>query len=483
MLNGLRVTWLLLVVLTFLMSIFPIQSGDLLLYLAIARRFFAEGKLPETDPFLYSLTNYWPVYPEWLTYFVWYGIYKLGGWTLVILAKAILFCSFPVMVAWLARRLNYRSLAPVVIAAVAVWASAYRFIERGSLFSDLLTCWITLTLLLERRAPGRLKYVLPVIFMVWVNLHPGYPVGLALCAAAVAVDIRKSRERAWRQLAGCVVASVLACLVNPRGLTGFLYPFVFRSGGLRVYKQYVYEFFSPFHPAYLASNDSFLFTALVALTGVVWVLAFLEADRGTGKPWFELLCAGLLAYLGSTAIRFVPTATFSLTLICTALLAELKIWPVTNRAAYASGGILALICLKIVLWGYTRPAGHRELGFGLDLRYFPVASVRYIESLPNTGNIFNEQDFGAYLAWVWDGKRKYFYDGFTQDANFLENEYLAMQYGPEEFERITQQYNIRILLLSRFIGLERFLPILSRKPEWKLVHQDPASLVFVKEGG
>jgi hypothetical protein len=60
------------------------------------------------------------------------------------------------------------------------------------------------------------RWALPPLFLVWVNCHGGWIVGLGVLGAWVAVDIvlRPARLRQW---AGPVSATLLATIVNPYG--------------------------------------------------------------------------------------------------------------------------------------------------------------------------------------------------------------------------------------------------------------------------
>src|SRR5262249_45956382 len=78
---------------------------------------------------------------------------------------------------------------------------------------------------LAGRAPRRLLWILPPVFMVWANTHGGFVAGLAVLTlyvvvhAAVAIASRGGRT-AWRELlslGGMVLASAFAMLLNPYG--------------------------------------------------------------------------------------------------------------------------------------------------------------------------------------------------------------------------------------------------------------------------
>jgi len=58
---------------------------------------------------------------------------------------------------------------------------------------------------------------LPLLFVLWANLHAGFAMGLALLIAAVVAAFVQDRERLWTRL-GWTAVSGLATLVTPFGL-------------------------------------------------------------------------------------------------------------------------------------------------------------------------------------------------------------------------------------------------------------------------
>ncbi|MBC7540492.1 MAG: hypothetical protein H7281_16830 [Bacteriovorax sp.] len=70
---------------------YPVQSDDLYMYLAIARNYFSDGYFSQIDPYFYPVTNYpWVIMHQWLGYLIYYGVFKLGGFDLIVIFKSIL---------------------------------------------------------------------------------------------------------------------------------------------------------------------------------------------------------------------------------------------------------------------------------------------------------------------------------------------------------------------------------------------------------
>src|SRR5947208_1922605 len=100
-----KAVFLVTLIAAFFMSLNPVQSDDLWMYLTLGRRLFTLGEFGETDPYVFAFPNYhWHVWHEWLSYVIYYSTYLLGGFQALMILKAAL----------------------VAIAAAIVWKSGER---------------------------------------------------------------------------------------------------------------------------------------------------------------------------------------------------------------------------------------------------------------------------------------------------------------------------------------------------------------------
>ena len=302
----------------FFLSFFPVQSEDIYMYLSLGRLFAATGHFPASDPFLFSIAEYhWNIFHEWGNHLLWYELFALGKWnaliifkTLVILASAAL----PIAVAW---RMKFRSPVVPVLILLAGFAASCRFIERASLFSELFTPLVLAILLLQIHRPTRLPLVLPAIFLMWVNLHPGFHIGLILLALWVFFNIKDWRRPSVRIVAGAALASVAACFVNPKGAEGFFFPLrTVLSGGWEFSRQYNYEWMPTLSPMFASMPEVKVFLLLIVCAAALLIVA------RKSRPWFEAAVFLFLVYLGLSAIRFMPTSAFGLSVLSAYLAAR-----------------------------------------------------------------------------------------------------------------------------------------------------------------
>ncbi|HEY8270448.1 MAG TPA: hypothetical protein VIG33_06125 [Pseudobdellovibrionaceae bacterium] len=155
------------------------------------------------------------------------------------------------------------------------------------------------------------------------------------------------------------------------------------------------------------------------------------------------------------------------------------------------GWVFALTLQEFLFWGvltngYPSFLGHQFVGGGIKGLAFPDTAADFIEKNQVTGNIFNETDWGSYLAWRWHGERKVFYHGHIDDPAFLKNEYMKVYRSPAEFEDLVQKNDIKIFLMRtmRFtpgyrLTIKNLVDGMARG-EWKLIYSDPNASILIK---
>jgi hypothetical protein len=475
-----------------LLAAFRCRSDDIFMHLSVGRWLAEHGRMPDPDPWLHSLSGYhrgwWDV---WGAHLGAYALYRAGGFALLGVVKILLVVAGAAAPFWLAGRLRLRSALVPLVAIVALWAAADRFIERSSLLSDVLGAWVLALCLLERMSPSRRRWwILPGLFVIWTNVHLGAVTGLFFLGAVAVTE-----PRAWRRWLVIGGACVAACCVHPTGPLNLWYSIRnVLGGGFEIYRKHYFEFFPTLHESLKDTTQVRLFLALlVGMTGLLlWRL------RRAPRPLHAVLVLGGLAYLGLSTIRFVTTAALALPVLAVALLAPdpppagPSGPPQTPRrlalvsVLAAAVAVVALgLSTKLVRSGYTTQSGPRRLGLGLDRDAYPYAAAALLRSVPLAGNVFNEHAFGAFLAWEWNGTPKLHYHGYVLAPRFYAEDYLGVNRSPEDFQRVVDRYRIDAFLLAMYPASPTEGPLVFQqllgRPEWRLVFWDGKAVVFLRD--
>ena len=268
-----------------------LSSVDLTYHLRAGDEIIATRALPTVDTWTYTAAGAPWVDQQWGAQVLLAGVYQLGGWTGLVILRALLVGVIFGCVFETARRrgLGTRRAAALTFAAFVV--SAVALALRPQLLGMALFA-VVLLLVADRRAhPGRL-WAIPVVVAVWANLHGSFFLGPLVLGLAWLEDLHERAPGARRTLLVAVVSAAAACL-TPFGPMVWAY-----AVGLSTNPQ-VTERISEWQPTSLRSIPGILFFGSVAAVVV------LIARRGARTSWPTLAWLGAFAAIGTYAIRGV----------------------------------------------------------------------------------------------------------------------------------------------------------------------------------
>ena len=347
------------------------------------------GRVPLLDTFSHTAYGaYWPN-QEWLGQVVLYGLYRLGGLPLMTAAAAALIT----VSWWLIWRLTPVSILwRIVLCAMAILPSAREWSLRPKVFTSMFVA-LTLFLIARRR------YVwLPLLFLLWANIHGGVMLGVIIVVAA-AVGQAVGERRVLNPLAWAAAACLLATVATPLGFS--LWPEIARSLG-RIGQYGIDEWQSTalFDPAFLS----------------FWILsAALVGLAVAAKPWRRdpeslVLLAPALALLplAVRAHRNVGPAVMIAMPVIGALIAQRSPdGPRANRREHpTANALIACIAMVVATTGVTYAWTARVARLGWE----PIAPAAAAAVSTCPERLYNRYDEGGFLIWFVPAT-KVFLDG------------------------------------------------------------------------
>jgi hypothetical protein len=238
--------WLALVLFIALTIAFllPVTPQDYWWYLRVGRDTLASGAVPRLDALTFTQAGTPVVYHSWGAAVLFWLVYKLGGLSLTVLLRGV-FLAAAYSLVWLtARRAGAGRLGVALVLLAAVLTSSNNWSMRPQLFAYPLFALALFHLYRWQAGEKKAVWWLPLISLVWVNLHGSFVMLVLLVGAAlVFVDhppsppILEDREASSRNnggrarggsrrtLALAFAGVLLATLVNPRGFGAWTYVF------------------------------------------------------------------------------------------------------------------------------------------------------------------------------------------------------------------------------------------------------------------
>jgi tetratricopeptide (TPR) repeat protein len=214
--------------LTFLLGIFPLKDTDFWWHLKAGDIIRQTGQVPTVDTFTYGAKDHPWIDLHWVYQILLSWGYAHIGVVGLNLAKCAI-TTFAVYLLISARRREWPVWAMLLAWLPGLLVLNGRMYIRPETIS-LLYLALVLSILFRWDRKPWLAFGLPLVQVCWVNtqglflLEP-ILIGFALADATTRPGAFSKERRHWWRLVGlATVLTGLACLVNPYGLTGALYP-------------------------------------------------------------------------------------------------------------------------------------------------------------------------------------------------------------------------------------------------------------------
>jgi len=456
-----------------------IRTGQLIL---------ATHSIPDTDPFSLSTAGKpWCAW-EWLYDAGLGAIYNLAGLNGAVAATGLLVAATFRWLFQIMRRRGTGLLTAIAFLLLALGASAIHLFVRPHVVSWLfiLACWHVLERAREHDSAKSLAW-LPVLMLLWVNVHGGFLFGLMLLGIydldAIWRIWRENDDlsRRWlRGMALATLASALATLVNPYDFR--LHVHIYRYLTDRFLMQHIQEFQRPdFH------GFSEIFFALMLALGLAGVALVRR------KPLLRDYLVMLLSiWAGLYASRNLPVSSILIAAIAAPFLSRAWQERVPRRGAAAtwasvldrlsrrdgalpSGPWIAAV-VALVLWttAHGGMIGQRRLmDSQFDESRFPVAAMNSIAGQGFHDPIFSTDQWGGYLIYrnypavLVDDRHDLYGDEFFK-------QYLKIVHVEPGWLEALNQTHAQVVLMPVGSALSAAL---HSEPEWSEVYRDNVAAV------
>ncbi len=326
-------------------------------------------------------------------FYKWFDIVGVGLFG-TILTVAVAFSVY-----WMTRRISGRFWVACVIAAVAGSVFLFGSCPRPVFLSMILFAMV-LTLTFEANRTGSLRplYWLPLVFLVWANVHIQFVYGLVAVGLLLGAGVlRKIAGSVSRELesglapalpmetvAIVLAACMLATLISPYSY--HLYEIVYGYAQAKVPYRTIRE---------LQALNFRLFRHYVEL--LLTVAAFYALGRQKKIDPFKL---SLLAFASVVAFRTSRDSWF-LCMTAAACLADTAAEEGhrdRSETAYEYGGLAVFLVLAGFLFARTTDFNRRALDEAMSSE-FPVKAVNFLRKNPQPGPLYNTFDWGGFLIW------------------------------------------------------------------------------------
>jgi hypothetical protein len=454
----------------------PLNDPDTYLHIAAGRWMIAHMALPVHDPFSYTMAGARWVPHEWLAEIVLAAVFRVAGWSgLVLLTAACFALTLAILARLLLRWAEPFSVLLIVILAAAL--SLGHVLARPHILTfPLIVLWAGgLVLAREEGTPPPFR-LLPLM-VLWANLHGSFMFGVALAGFVMIEAVlfpacgngRLDEVKRWGLFVLLVAGAGLA---TPNGFAGFIQPF--RLIAMPALKSAFVEWRSPNFQHFPALE--------------IWFLGLIALGFATGfkLPPMRLLLVLGLSHMALQSVRNAellglvgPLALApSLGPRGAALIRRLPSSGVSNFiASLATSASPPALLLSLLL----------AAGISLPLFFHPIArqdgpqtprralvAARRMGLL--SGHVFNSEQFGGFL--IYENVPTFIDGRIEMYGNDFLAHYMRAQSGSAgALSALLDRYHVAWALLAPDEGAAMQLENLKG---WRRVYRDDDAAVYVR---
>lgn len=479
----------------------PIPPNDFWWQAAYGRWIVEHGAIPRVDHFSFTQAGK-PYFDQpWLAQLLLFVVYSAGGaaLSLLLLTVSLLLTYWLILKVCTARTANLKLSAGLILLSLPVAMTNWS-VRSQALAMPLFAA--TLAVLTHWRlggsaageaegSPRHCLWLLPILMLLWVNLHGSFVLGGVMIAVTFAVEGASRMVRGRRGMTAADVVehsgpvprfaplvwwgalAALAILVNPRGMAIFQYVF-----GL-VENPAIQTFVEEWMPPTIHTVVGKAFFGWALLVAALTVAARRWPDPVDGS------LAGVFLLLALSAERHVIWFALASLPLIAGQAAGLSAFKARLPASAGRRGInLSLLALMAFAVGLVLPPIKTRLPVGPTMRPLldprtPVDAVRALRNDREAPDrLFHSEAVGSYLMWAAP-ERKVFVDVrvMLYPPAFLEDyRRISAGIGADSLLRI---YGIEGLLLEN----ERQAALLAWAEEsgdWEIRHRDSAASYLVR---
>jgi hypothetical protein len=464
-----------------------LRDGDTGYHIRTGEFIIQNWTIPERDIFSFrSPPIPWTAH-EWLSEVIMALVHRISGLTGTVIFFSFIIATTYLLLFRMLRQESRDVLLGALIVCFAAVSSTPHWLARPHIFSLALTViWYHLLNEFQYRQKNRL-FLLPLVILIWVNLHGGYILGIFLLGIYVVGNLVASITNRGpnaehflqnsKSLLLIMILCILVSMINPQGYRILLFPFELTSN--RFLMDNVQEFLSPnFH-------QPLPFKYLLLL-----LIAILARSRPTVN-WIELILILTFTYMALYSVRYITLFAIITGPILIRLIDQMKLDLPTKVGRFLDERSMRLSQIERqtsgYFWSILALSAVVSLGAAGSYQYkfseksYPVSAVEFLKKENILGNTFTHDHFGDYLIYAAWPQYRVFIDGRTDmyGADRMK-EYLTLARAMPGWKEIVDKYAFSSILFDTYAPLTN---VLGEDRNWHLIHSDPLASIFLRNDG
>ena len=444
------------------------------------------GQVPKTDMFSNSVAGTEWINIKWGFEVLAAWITKLFGPECVFILQILVSIGIVFFLKKIVSLFNLKSVAASALALFITFAFIeYRIVGRPEMTTHFLFVLYLFILFNHFKNPtSKFIWVLIPLQIFWTNMHEAYGLGIVLIGIfffAAWVDTFRNKASRPKVISAILGLSILAVLVNPRGVVMLLRPFNIFS---QVHQnKFTTELANVFDPLFWQKESYFL---VFSIALIVWVFfknrsKLLERLSSFKLQLVSLLLFGAFIFLSLSASRNIifyvllvaPLLAFIIDFYFPKKIIQPTVALVIGLAFY----------IGIVSNGYYKIVNSRnEYGLFIHPGYNPIGASNFIQK----NGLADKKCFSSYMVssfFLWDLQPDFKTYIDLRDLDVFSSEFFVKYFEdaqvPDKFAALDKKENFEYVALFR-----RFSPQLHHylytDTIYGCVYADPVCAIYQK---
>ncbi|RJP49035.1 MAG: hypothetical protein C4557_11970 [Anaerolineaceae bacterium] len=453
-------------------------DSDLGRHLTVGEYILTEYRIPTTDIFSHTKSGESRPPYEWLSQVFFAASHRFLGLDGVILLTSLVIAGAFTLVYIEAARRSRLPVTALVLAILSAAAGSVHWLPRPHVVTFLLLAIWLEKLEKVREGENIPFWQIPLLMLLWANLHGGFIFGLLAWAAyfsgwVVERWLRKdlATPEMGKTLFIAGTLSLFASFITPDGWGSW--QALFGNSSVYILSQTTETMPPDFQRSEMLP---FLLLLLLSLLLIILNRFRLPASHIFLLAGFASLSLLMARNISLFAIASVPVLAVPAGNLPDKAQAWRRVearFDEINRSLWGSvWAVTGVFAAVVLFFNYHIQTGSSFNEFNPHV--FPVAAVQWLEDNPQTGNMFNEFNWGGYLLHRLWSRHLVFMDSQTDFyGESLTRDYSQIVNARNGWEAKMKEYEIDWVIVSNDSPLATAL-------DWEILYQDETAAILRK---
>lgn len=450
-----------------IISIKSITDPDYGWHISVGKYIFSNSIIPKTDIFSWygEVNNLNFISHEWLSDLIMYLVGPIGMIAILSIFVTI-FYLFLVKFLKVSKVFNLSNLIKILWLFLCV-TSMCSFNHRPYLFSYLLFL-IFITILFKyldfNLNNFKLLYIIPILQLLWVNLHGGSSSLIPLILILSILYKLIFNKYFDKKLFLIFIFSILLSFINPYSYKILIYPFINMGDNNMINS--ISEWFSP--------NFHGLIGIYYFIIVVIPILVFVFSNKKK-LNYFDLIVYFMFLFMMFRSVRFMHYYMFVSTYFVGKYVYDFKVLPMKLNMKLIKIFAYLIFSLMFLYLSINQLSSFSLYNYKYE--YSDEAIEKLKELKPK--HLFNDYNTGGYLTYkLYDDDIKIFINGIADiySSNILIDSY-NLENLCEDPNEILLKYDFDVIIIQRGLPLEWYL---SERKDFHMYYSDDTSIIFVR---